>query len=209
MKFVHNTVASVVNTPIQMINSLASEAEYIYNNGADSYLSSGIQNVTDVVDSQVSYWANTPISQQVSDTWQAMKDPQNWESVAGAAALMLTPLKGSGATRASGTTTGTVGYRYMAEGELKAVEGSKLLRGGRTGETYFTKDFYKSGEQAQQKLSLQDTPAIRMKFKIKNNPVLQLNGTKVAPKYGMPGGGTEFMTTDKVKVKIINWQKLE
>jgi len=37
------------------------------------------------------------------------------------------------------TVAGTVGYRYMAEGELEAIESSKLLRGRRSGETYFTR----------------------------------------------------------------------
>jgi len=52
-----------------MVNSIASEVGYIYDNGVGSYLSSGVQNMTDAVSSQVSYWANTPISQQASDTW--------------------------------------------------------------------------------------------------------------------------------------------
>ncbi|WP_077155974.1 RHS repeat domain-containing protein [Bacteroides bouchesdurhonensis] len=208
LKFVHNTIASVVNTPIQMVNSLASEAGYIYDNGVGSYLSSGGQNVTDAVSSQVSYWVNTPISQQASDTWQAMKSLENWEGVAAGAALMLTPLKGSGASSTS-TVAGTVGYSYMAEGELKAIQETGLLRGGWEGETYFTKDLYKSAERAQQRLSLPKKPGYRVEFEIENNPSLIKNGTKVIPDNGMLGKGSEFMTTDQVKVKLINFQKLK
>uniref|UniRef100_UPI0025E705D1 RHS repeat-associated core domain-containing protein n=1 Tax=uncultured Bacteroides sp. TaxID=162156 RepID=UPI0025E705D1 len=95
-KFIHNTVAAVVNAPINIINQLADETEYIYNNGVSSYLSSGTKNIGDAVSSELSYRVNTPISQQAEDTWQAMKDPQNWEKATATAALMLSPMKGSG-----------------------------------------------------------------------------------------------------------------
>ena len=137
-----------------------------------------------------------------------MKNLENWESVAAGTALMLTPLKGSGASSTS-TVAGTVGYRYMAEGELKAIQKTGLLRGGWEGETYFTKDLYKSAERAQQRLSLPQKPAYRVKFEIENNPSLIKNGIKVIPDNGMPGKGSEFMTTDQVKVKLINFQKLK
>ena len=93
LKFIHNTVASAVNTPINMINGLADETQYIYNNGVGSYLSAGANNIGNVVSSEFSYRTNTPVSEQASDTWQVMKDPQNWENATAAAALMLTPMK--------------------------------------------------------------------------------------------------------------------
>ncbi|GHT79675.1 hypothetical protein AGMMS50262_23650 [Bacteroidia bacterium] len=94
---------------------------------------------------------------------------------------------------------GTSGFRYMTEGELKAIQETGMLRGGRAGETYFTKDLYKSAASA---------PTLRVEFQILNNPNLLLNGTKVAPKFGMMGKGAEFMTLDPVKVRLINWQPL-
>ena len=102
------------------------------------------------------------------------------------------------------------GYRYVTEGEINAIKGSGYLRGGIEGETYFTKDRYKSGTKAQQRLSLKTTPTYRVEFEITNNPKIQLNGTKVAPAYGMPGKGSEFMTTDKVRINLnnLNIQKL-
>ena len=93
LKFIHNTVASVVNTPINVINGLAGETQYIYNNGIGSYLSAGTQNIGDAISSEVSYRVDTPISEQASDTWQAMKDPQNWENATATAALLLSPMK--------------------------------------------------------------------------------------------------------------------
>ena len=104
-KFIHNTVAAVVNTPINIINQLADETGYIYNNGVGSYLSSGTKNIGDAVSSELSYRVNTPISQQAADTWQAMKDPQNWENATATAALMLSPMKGSGTVGATQTVS--------------------------------------------------------------------------------------------------------
>lgn len=96
----------------------------------------------------------------------------------------------------------------MTEGELKAIQQSGMLRGGNPGKTYFTKDLYKSGAHAQQRLSLPTTPTLRVEFEILNNPTMKLNGSKVLPDFSMPGKGAEFMTTDPVKVRLINWQPL-
>ncbi|GCB34058.1 hypothetical protein KGMB02408_10030 [Bacteroides faecalis] len=126
-KFVHNTVASVVNTPIQMINDLASETEYIYNNGVGSYLSSGIQDATDAIGSQISYLAKTPISKQVSDTWQEMKEPQNWENTVAEGTLMFMPMKvGIGTKRSISTAAKGVGVTKTENIVKTAVHGNSL-----------------------------------------------------------------------------------
>ncbi len=100
-------------------------------------------------------------------------------------------------------------YRYMTEGERIAIQETDLLRGGRPGETFFTKDLYKSTTKASQRLGLESAPSIRVEFEILNNPTLMRNGTKVLPLKSLSGGGSEFMTLDPVKVKIINWQPLK
>ena len=97
----------------------------------------------------------------------------------------------------------------MIKEEFIAIKDTKLLRGGWEGETYYTKDLYKSARSAQRILSLPKEPTHRVEFKILNNPQLKLNGTKVQPDNGMPGKGSEFMTTDKVQIELINWQKLK
>jgi len=104
--------------------------------------------------------------------------------------------------------TSTTGFRYMSQAELKAIQETGYLRGGWSGETYFTKDLYKSAAKAQSRLSLGSSPALRVEFEILNNPTLLRNGTKVTPLNGMFGGGSEFMTLDPVKVRLINWQPL-
>lgn len=104
--------------------------------------------------------------------------------------------------------TSRTGFRYMSQAELKAIQETGYLRGGLTGETYFTKDLYRSAAKAQSRLSLGSSPTLRVEFEILNNPTLLRNGTKVTPFNGMFGGGSEFMTLDLVKVKLINWQPL-
>jgi RHS repeat-associated protein len=99
-------------------------------------------------------------------------------------------------------------FRYMSQAELEAVQSTGLLRGGRAGETFFTKDLYKSAASAQNRLALPGSPALRVEFQILNNPSLLRNGTKVLPANGMMGKGAEFMTLDPVKVRLINWQPL-
>jgi len=55
---------------------------------------------------------------------------------------------------------------------------------------------------------LENTPTLRVEFEILNNPTLLRNGTKVRPLPGLSGGGAEFMTTDPVRIRLINWQPL-
>ncbi len=129
--------------------------------------------------------------------------------------LLAMPGVGGGgstaATKPVTSTKGTTGFRYMSKAELKAIkesDGAGFLRGGRAGETYFTKDLYKSAAKAAQRLGLVSTPELRVEFKIQNNPTILKNGTKVLPLNGLSGGGAEFMTLDPVKIRLINSQPL-
>ena len=101
------------------------------------------------------------------------------------------------------------GFRYMTQGELTAIQKTGLLRGGRAGDTFFTKYLYKSVAKASQRLGLESTPTLRVEFEILNNPTLLKNGTKVLSLKGLSGGGAEFMTLEPVKVRLINWQLLK
>ncbi|WP_427854352.1 SpvB/TcaC N-terminal domain-containing protein [Leptospira tipperaryensis] len=103
----------------------------------------------------------------------------------------------------------TSGYRYVTEGEIQAIKDTGFLRGGNPGKTYFTKDLYRSGAKAQERLSLEKKPTHRVEFEILNDPKYRKYSTKVDPDYGQPGKGSEFMSTDPVKVKFINSQPLK
>ena len=140
----------------------------------------------------------------------------NYTDAAIGAAAMI-PFAGWGATGAKilrhadeayDAAKGTTGYRYVTEAEIQAIKDTGMLRGGRPGETYFTKDVYKSGAHAQERLSLPTTPTHRIEFEITNNPTMLRNGTKVEPVGSLPGKGSEFMTTDPVSVDLINVQPL-
>ncbi len=99
-------------------------------------------------------------------------------------------------------------FRYVTQGEINAIKNTGLLRGGRPGETFFTKDVFRSGARAQQRLALPTRPTHRIEFSIRNNPHLLRNGTKVRPAFGQSGRGAEFLTTDPVRVNIFNIQPL-
>ncbi len=58
-------------------------------------------------------------------------------------------------------------------------------------------------------MSLKDTPTHRVEFEVRGSPNYEKYGSKVRPDYGQPGKGSEFMTTDPVKVKLINVQPLK
>ena len=101
------------------------------------------------------------------------------------------------------------GYRYVTEGEVKAIQETGMLRGGNPGETFFTKDLYKTSIKAQSRLSLPNAPTHRVEFEIINNPILKLNGTKVETAFDQLGKGAEFMTTGNVRINLINVQPLQ
>lgn len=103
---------------------------------------------------------------------------------------------------------GTTAFKYVTEGEVKAIEKTRYLRGGNAGETYYTKDLYKSATRAENRLALPFAPTHRLEFEFLENPFLQNNGTKVLPGFGQPGQGSEFMTNEACRVKILNVQLL-
>jgi len=123
-------------------------------------------------------------------------------AVAGAAVKFGRMVKAARVTKAGKTF-----YRSMSNAEAQAVKETGKLRGGKPGETFFTDSRYKSANKAQDRLSLPVKPDVQMEFKIKNNPPMQLNGTRVDPAFGGRGAGKEFMTTNPVEVEIINVQK--
>ena len=129
--------------------------------------------------------------------------------IGGAFSMGATTYVGAAAEVGVAAKAGGNAFRYMSQAELEAVQSTGLLRGGRAGETFFTKDLFKSAASAQNRLALPSSLALRVEFQILNNPTLLRNGTKVLPANGMMGRGAEFMTLDPVNVKLINWQPLK
>jgi hypothetical protein len=115
-----------------------------------------------------------------------------------------------------GRTTGRVSaeqlnqrplYRVMTEPEVNAVRQTGHLRGGSSGDTYFTDSYFRSASNAQNRLSLQHRPTHIMEFEIVNNPRI-MGGNTVMPAHGGVGGGREFYALDPVEVRIINIQRM-
>lgn len=100
-------------------------------------------------------------------------------------------------------------YRYMSEKEAGVVEEEGLLRGGLPGETYWTDERYGTAAEAKSRLALKALPEVRLAFTIKNDPALEREGTRVGALDDEPGGGMEWMTTEKVEVEVIGVDKLE
>jgi hypothetical protein len=99
--------------------------------------------------------------------------------------------------------------RYMSEAELKAVQETGLLRGGRPGETYFTTNKFRRAISAMRRLSLKHKPEVRVDFEITNSPTI-FGPRPVMPHYGQPGGGIEYWTVnDPVQVRILRVLHLE
>ena len=96
----------------------------------------------------------------------------------------------------------------MSRAEAEAVQETGFLRGGRPGETHWTDARFTSAARAQDRLSLPGRPEVRMHFRIKNNPSLSRNGTRVAPAYGGRGGAREYGSFDPVEVDIVDVQPL-
>lgn len=100
-------------------------------------------------------------------------------------------------------------YRYMSRAELRAVEETGMLRGRLPGRTYWTTDLYTTTRQAKSHLALSTLPEVRVEFRITNEPVLRRAADTVEPSMGEPGGGSEYMTTEKVSVEVIRIDNLD
>ena len=100
-------------------------------------------------------------------------------------------------------------YRYMSRAEAEAVERTGFLRGGIPGEVYWTDDLYERSTEAMGRLALADLPEVRMRFRMKGEPALVRNGTRVRSDGRQPGGGTEYMTLARVEVEVSAVDNLE
>jgi len=71
----------------------------------------------------------------------------------------------------AGSLAGRIFYRYVGDGEVRAIEETGMLRGGRgAGEeaTYWTDERYDSSEEAQGRLSLRSAPDARVECKVEH-----------------------------------------
>ena len=100
--------------------------------------------------------------------------------------------------------------RVMNKQELKATQDTKLLRGGRAGENFFTNRASLNAKRTQQRLGL-DGPLrdTRIRFRITND--VKINGPRPAQagRSGTVGGGREYSTTGKTEIQILRIDPLK
>jgi hypothetical protein len=88
-----------------------------------------------------------------------------------------------------------------------AVNDTGLLRGGRSGDTYMTTDYYTTVEDAELKLSLKNPPEYGVEFSIVNSPAI--TGPQPVRALGsLPSGGIEYIASDPVEVNILRFWEL-
>jgi len=104
--------------------------------------------------------------------------------------------------------------RYVAEGEIRAIQETGLLRGGRPGRTYFTTDRFERAGEALSRLALRQPPEYRVEFRILNQP--RIHGPqRVRPwirplKPGFRAGfGVEYWSEEPLRVKILQIKQLQ
>ena len=97
----------------------------------------------------------------------------------------------------------------MSRREAEAVRRTGILRGGRPGRTYWADETYEGADEAKGRLALDEPPEVRLAFRITNEPKLELQGSPVRPDAGEPGGGTEWMTRERVRVEVVSIDNLE
>jgi hypothetical protein len=126
----------------------------------------------------------------------------------GGIALAATALGGTVGGYAGYIATRPSFYRAMSASEVQAVQETGYLRGGRTGQTFFTNTPYYSSGAAQSQLSLPTSPNYMMQFRISNNPSI-FGPQTVGSMYGYKGGGVEYYSFDTVRVVIESIWKLK
>ncbi len=114
-----------------------------------------------------------------------------------------------GERRAGGPLAGRIFYRYMSLAEAEAARRTGLLRGGRPGRTYWTDERYENAQEAGDRLALEERPEVRLRFTIRNDPELALEGARVRPRHGRPGGGTKWVALGRVEVEVLDADNLE
>jgi hypothetical protein len=92
--------------------------------------------------------------------------------------------------------------RAMSKAELRATQETGLLRGGREGTHYVSNSVNSDPLRARQRLSLGQTPEVRVTFEVPKGVFSK--SSRVRPSNKMPGGGLERTASGPIPVRIIN-----
>jgi RHS repeat-associated protein len=104
--------------------------------------------------------------------------------------------------------------RYISEGELRAIQETGLLRGGRVDKTYFTTDEFESAKEALSHLALKEPPSYRVEFEITSQP--RIYGPRRVRPWFWPrdtgfraGWGVEYWSPDPVLALLLRIERLK
>jgi len=104
--------------------------------------------------------------------------------------------------------------RYISEGELRAIQETGLLRGGRIGKTYFTTDKFERAGEALSRLALKEAPSYRIEFEIISKS--RIYGPQRVWPWFRPrdpgfraGWGVEYWSPDPVRVLLLRIERLK
>jgi hypothetical protein len=89
----------------------------------------------------------------------------------------------------------------MSVAEFESTRDTGLIRGGREGVNYVTDAANSSAKRARIRLSLPQTPEIRVTLEVPSGVFSA--PTPVRAGFNMPGGGLERIATGQIKVKIV------
>jgi RHS repeat-associated protein len=121
---------------------------------------------------------------------------------AGAAAGRMARAAGGGAGGGSTALAETEEVqRAMSNAELRATESTGLVRGGRGGLHYVSDAVNSDALRARQRLALPQTPEVRVTLRVPKGAFSA--PSRVQPKFGLPGGGTERVGFGPVPVQVI------
>ncbi len=96
--------------------------------------------------------------------------------------------------------------RAMSRAELKAMQETGLVRGGRPGTHYASDSVNSSAGRAQQRLALPNKPEVKITIEVSKGKFS--SPARVEPNYNMPGGGMERTATGKIPVLIKRVEEL-
>jgi RHS repeat-associated protein len=117
--FLNNTAASIVNVPVDIINSCIDESVFIYSNGLGEYFKAGSDTYTNMWNATVADLSR-PLSEQLQSLGNDFSNPETYEDLAANALLLVVakklPTPANGATQAAKTTA--------------AVESTTAAKGG-------------------------------------------------------------------------------
>ncbi|MHB1003552.1 MAG: hypothetical protein ACYC1B_06980 [Thermoleophilia bacterium] len=94
--------------------------------------------------------------------------------------------------------------RVISREELLATQRTGLLRGGRTGENFFTSNASLDAKRSQQRLGL-DGPLRDYRIRFQITGEVSVTGPRGVPpgKSGTPGGGIQYSTNELTQIEII------